>query len=104
MYALVEISGKQYRAEKGGVLKVDKLPQAKGESVEFTTVLMVREDEDVKIGAPYVEGASVKTTIADHGRDKKILVYKRKRRKNYSRTRGHRQSYTMISVNEISGA
>lgn len=103
MYALVEIKGKQYRAEKGAVLKVDKLNNASGDTVAFDSVLMVSDGDNVQIGTPYVDGAAVKTTVAEHGRDKKVVVYKFKRRKNYRRKRGHRQSYTMVRVDDITG-
>ena len=104
MYALVEIKGKQYRAEKGGVLKIDRVTQVKGESIDFSTVLLLRGDDSVQVGTPYVEGASVKATVTDHGRDKKIVVFKYKRRKSYRRKRGHRQQYTIVTVDEIVGA
>ncbi len=104
MYALVEIKGKQYRVENGSVLKVDKLEEAAGALVTFDSVLMVHDDAGVKVGTPYVDGVSVKTTVGEHGRGKKILVYKYKKRKNYRRTQGHRQSYTTVTVDEITSA
>lgn len=103
MYALVEIKGKQYRVEKGSELKVDKLEEASGESVTFDSVLLVHDDAGVKIGTPFLDGVSVRTIVAGHGRNKKIVVYKYKRRKNYRRTQGHRQYYTTVTVDEISG-
>ena len=104
MYALIEIKGKQYRVENGSVLKVDKLEEASGALVTFDSVLMVHDDSGVKVGTPYVDGASVKTTVGEHGRGKKIIVYKYKKRKNYRRTQGHRQSYTTVTVDEITSA
>ncbi|MAG13767.1 MAG: 50S ribosomal protein L21 [Spirochaetales bacterium] len=104
MYALVEIKGKQYKAEKGGVLKIDRITQVKGETIDFDTVLLVRGDDSVKVGTPYVDGASVKAVVEDHGRDKKVVVFKYKRRKNYRRKRGHRQHYTLVKVEDIIGA
>ena len=103
MYALVEIKGKQYRVEKGTALKVDKIDEAKGESIEFESVLMVHDDDGVKIGTPYLDGVKVKTTVEDHGRGKKVIVFKYKKRKNYRRKRGHRQSFTTVIVDEIAG-
>ena len=103
MYALVEIKGKQYRVEQGSTLRVDKLENPKGDSVVFDSVLLVHDDGGVKIGTPYLDGVSVKTTVGEHGRDKKVMVYKYKRRKNYRRTRGHRQSFTTVTVDEIAG-
>ena len=106
MYALIEIKGKQYKAEKGGLLKVDLFPNEKGSSVELGNVLLVRGDGDsnVKVGSPYVEGVTVKAVVEDHGRDKKILGFKYKKRKNYRKTWGHRQSFTLLKVEEIAGA
>ena len=104
MYALVEIRGKQYKAEKGVTLKIDRLSQVKGETVDFDNVLMLRDDDTIKVGTPYVDGAKVTTTVEDHGKDKKVLVYKFKRRKNYRRKQGHRQQYTLVKVEDIVGA
>ncbi|TVR33157.1 MAG: 50S ribosomal protein L21 [Spirochaetaceae bacterium] len=104
MYAMVEIAGKQYKAEPGSVLKVDRLAQDAGASLEFDSVLMLRDTETVKVGTPYVKGARVTAVVEEHGKDKKIIVFKYKRRKNYKRKRGHRQQYSVIRVGEILGA
>lgn len=104
MYAMVEIKGNQYRAEKGTVLTVQKVPSEKGDVVEFDSVLMVRDENSVKIGEPYVVGARVKAVVEDHLRDDKVIVHKYRRRKRYRRTRGHRQQYTVLRVEEITGA
>lgn len=103
MYALVEIKGKQYKAEKGTVLKVDLLSEEAGSKVEFDSVLLT-SDKEVKIGTPYVENAKVTATVDEHKKDKKILVMKYKRRKGYRRKQGHRQRFTLITVNDIKGA
>jgi large subunit ribosomal protein L21 len=103
MYAMVEIKGKQYRAEEGDLLKVDKFDAETGEVVELDSVLMVSSDSDVKIGEPYIDGAKIKATVEGHGKDKKIVVLKFKRRKNYKRKKGHRQQYSLLRVKEISG-
>lgn len=103
MYAMVEIGGSQYRAEKGARLKVQKVPTEKGEVIEFDKVLLVGGEKKVKVGEPYVKGASVKAVVEDHVRDSKVLVFKFKRRKRYRRTRGHRQHYTLLRVEEITG-
>ncbi|MBN2049518.1 MAG: 50S ribosomal protein L21 [Spirochaetales bacterium] len=103
MYALVEIKGKQYKAEKGALLKVDKLDRETGESVEFDSVLLV-SGEDVKVGTPYLSGVKVTATVEDQRRDKKVTIIKFRRRKNYRRKQGHRQTHTYIRVNEIAGA
>ena len=104
MYALVEIKGKQYKAEKGAVLKVDRIDSEKGESLEFDKVLMLSNDSDVKIGTPYVEGIKVQGSVEDQIKDKKVIVFKYKRRKNYRRTQGHRQQYTLVKIKDIVGA
>ena len=104
MYALVEIKGKQYKAEKGSLLKVDKLDQEEGSSVEFDTVLLTKDGEAVKVGSPYVKGAKVTATVGDTRKDKKVTVIKFKRRKGYRRKNGHRQQYTFLKVEGITGA
>lgn len=103
MYALVEIKGRQYRAEKGSVLRVDYFSQDKGASLEFDSVLLVSGDKDVKVGAPYVAGAKVKATIENHTKGDKVMVYKYKRRKSYHKMIGHRQNYTLIKIQDITG-
>lgn len=104
MYALVEIKGKQYKAEKGSVLKIDRLTEVKGESVNFESVLMLRDEGSVKVGTPYVKGAKVTATVEDHLKDSKVVVHKFKRRKNYRRKQGHRQQYTLVRVEDIVSA
>jgi len=103
MYAMVEIKGNQYKAEKGDLLTVDLVDSEKGDVVEFDSVLMLRDDAGVKIGEPYVAGAKVKAVVEDHVRAAKVIVHKYKRRKRYKRTRGHRQHYSLLRVEEITG-
>jgi large subunit ribosomal protein L21 len=100
---VVEILGKQYRAEKGALLKVDKLRGNAGEALEFDSVLLIADNDQVKVGTPFVAGARVKAVVEDHGRDRKVLVYKYKRRKDYHKMRGHRQHFTMIRIQDIEG-
>ncbi|MFP4363162.1 MAG: 50S ribosomal protein L21 [Spirochaetia bacterium] len=104
MYALVEIKGKQYKAEKGSVLKIDKLDNEKGDVVEFDSVLMVADDEKVTVGTPYVDGTKVTAVVEGNGKDKKIRVFKYKKRKGYRRTQGHRQQHSVIKVQDIVNA
>ena len=104
MYALIEIKGKQYKAEKGGLLKVDLFENDKGSSLELGHVLLVSGDSGVTVGSPYVDGVKVRAVVEDHGRDKKVVGFKYKKRKNYRRTWGHRQSYTLLKVEDIAGA
>jgi large subunit ribosomal protein L21 len=102
MYAVVEINGKQYRAEKGAVLKVDSFDAEKGSSLSLDKVLLL-SDEAVKVGAPYVPGAKVSAVVQDHVKGDKVIVFKYKPKKDYRRTQGHRQRYTLLRVEEILG-
>lgn len=104
MYAMVEIKGGQYRAEKGGLLTVQRVPSEQGDVVEFDTVLLLRDDAKVVIGEPYVAGARVKAVVQEQKRGDKVIVHKYKRRKRYRRTRGHRQHFTVLRVEEITSS
>ncbi len=104
MYALVEIKGKQYKAEKGSLLKVDRLNEDQGANVEFDSVVLTNNGDAVKVGSPFVKGAKIKATVQDTLKDKKVKVIKFKRRKGYRRHKGHRQQYTFIKVEDIIGA
>jgi large subunit ribosomal protein L21 len=104
MYALIDFKGKQYKAEKGSLLKVDLIEGEKGANVDIDSVLLVSNDGAVKVGAPYVAGASVKAVVEEHVKDKKIIVFKYIPKKDNRRKHGHRQGYTMIRVQDIIGA
>jgi large subunit ribosomal protein L21 len=104
MYAMVEIKGKQYKAEKDALLKVDKLAEEAGKKVEFDSVLLVGSEGDVKIGTPYVKGAKVSAEVVEHGKDKKVVVFKYRRRKDSMSKRGHRQQYSIIKVTGVNAA
>lgn len=101
MYAIVEIAGKQFRVEKDMKIKVPLLHQAVGESVEFDRVLLVDDGSGAKIGRPLVDGAKVGAKVLEHGRDDKIIVFKKKRRKGYKVKNGHRQHFTRIQVESL---
>ena len=101
MYAVVRTGGKQYRLGVGDSVKVEKLPDEVGNIVELSQILMVSDGGEVKVGTPLVPGASIKAEIVGHGRNKKIRVFKMKRRKQYRRTQGHRQAFTQLKVTEI---
>ena len=101
MYALVRTGGNQYQVACGDQIRVEKLEGNVGDSVAIEDVLMVVEGEEVKVGTPVLENAKVVAKIAEQGRDKKVLVFKKKRRKGYRLKRGHRQSYTAIKIEEI---
>jgi large subunit ribosomal protein L21 len=100
-YAVIRTGGKQYRVTPGDVLRIERLGGEVGTPVEFTEVLLTGGDDAVRIGTPLLEGVRVHGEIVGQGRDRKILVYKKKRRKNYRRRRGHRQSVTTVRVTEI---
>jgi len=102
MYAIVRTGGKQYQVACGDQLRVEKLEGNVGDHVDLTDVLLVADGEDVKVGQPVLEGAKVVAKIAEQGRAKKVLVFKKKRRKGYRVKRGHRQFYTALKIEEIS--
>nr|VFK03711.1 MAG: large subunit ribosomal protein L21 [Candidatus Kentron sp. H]VFK03949.1 MAG: large subunit ribosomal protein L21 [Candidatus Kentron sp. H]VFK06427.1 MAG: large subunit ribosomal protein L21 [Candidatus Kentron sp. H] len=101
MYAVVITGGKQYRVQVGDSLRVEKLTAEAGDSLILDKVLMVGAGENVTVGAPCVEGCVVSARVNSHGRGKKIRITKFKRRKNYRRTQGHRQSFTEIEITGI---
>ena len=102
MIAIVELGSHQYRVTQGDVLEVELLDKEPGEQVALSNVVaIVGEEGDLKVGKPYVEGAQVKATVMEHGKGKKIVVMKFKKRKNYRRKQGHRQWYTRLHIDEI---
>ena len=103
MYAVVKIKTPQYRVSREDTLQVPLLGGVDGDKVTFYEVLMVADGDDVKVGTPHVDGASVAAEILGHGRSRKIVVFKKKRRKNYRRKNGHRQGYTEIKITGIVG-
>ncbi len=103
MYAIIRSGGKQYRAEVGSTIDVDRLPQEVGDSIEISDVLLVANDDEARIGQPRVKGASVTATVVEQFRGKKIIVYKYRQRTNYRRKQGHRQYYTRLRIEDIKG-
>ena len=101
MYAVIKTGGKQYRVSEGQTLKIEKLPNEPGDSIEFDQVLMVGEGDDIKVGSPFVDGSKVKATVVAQARAKKINIIKFKRRKHYMRRMGHRQYYTEVKITGI---
>ncbi len=101
MYAVIRTGGKQYKVAAGGKLKIESLPVEVGSEVEIQEVLMVADGEKISIGAPTVAGAVVKATVLSHGRGKKVIIFKMRRRKHYRKTQGHRQNYTEIRIDGI---
>jgi len=104
MYAIITISGKQFKATEGTRIRIPKQSSESGTTLKFEEVLLLSNGADTKMGDPLVKGASVTATIIDHKRDKKILVYKKKRRKGYQRKNGHRQWFTDIEVTKINAS
>jgi large subunit ribosomal protein L21 len=102
MYAVIQTGGKQYRVAQGSTLKVEKLDAETGASVELDRVLMVADGDDIKVGAPFLEGGKVTATIKSHGRGKKVTIVKFRRRKHHMKRQGHRQAFTEIEVTGIS--
>jgi large subunit ribosomal protein L21 len=103
MYALVDILGKQYKVEQGSILDVDHLAKEKGEMVEFASVMMVSDGGSTRIGSPFIPGVSVRAVVEDHGRGRKLVFGKYKKKKNYRRRYGHRQQFSTIKVEGING-
>ena len=102
MYAVIESGGKQYKVSEGTVLKVEKLEAAAGDRLSIDKVLMVNDENgNVKVGNPLVNNARVEVEVMEQGRDKKVVVFKYKRRKNYRKKQGHRQPFTRIKVLKI---
>lgn len=101
MYALFEYKGKQYKAEKDALIQVDKIDAEKGAKIAIDSVLLVSDGDKVSVGAPYVQGAKVEVEVEDSFRDKKVLVFKYKSKKDYHRLIGHRQEYTRVRVKNI---
>ena len=104
MYAIVDIAGKQYKVSEGDKLKVASLNQKTGSGISFDKVFLTDNGKSIIVGTPSIRGANVSATIIEHGRDRKILVYKKKRRKGYQRKNGHRQGFTLLEINKIKTA
>ena len=103
MFAIIRADGRQYRVAKGDIIRFDRMKAEPGDSFETRQVLAIaEEDNKLKIGSPVVEGAKVEGTVLQHGNDKKIIVFKRKRRKTYRRKYGHRQDHTLVKIDKIS--
>ncbi len=100
-YAVIRTGGKQYRVAEGELVKIEKLAGEVGETITLADVLFVGGDDEVKIGVPLVENAKVTGEIVGQGRAKKVIVFKKKRRKSYSRQRGHRQYQTTLKITAI---
>lgn len=101
MYAIIETGGKQYKVQEGDVLFVEKLAADQGAKVTFDKVLLVSNEGSVNFGSPVVGGASVDAKVLDHGKEKKVIIFKYKAKKGYRRKQGHRQPYTKVQIEKI---
>ena len=102
MYAVIATGGKQYRVEKGGVLRIEKLAAETGATVEFNQVLLIADGEQVRFGAPLLAGGRVTASVEKHGKGDKVTIVKFRRRKHYMRQGTHRQPFTEVRITEIS--
>ncbi len=101
MYAIFETGGKQYKVQEGDVLFIEKLEAENDSVVTFDKVVTVGEGKKLKVGKPYLKGASIDATVIKSGKEKKIIVFKMKSKKNYRKKQGHRQPYTKIQISSI---
>ena len=102
MYAVIMTGGKQYRVSQGDKVRVEKLDAAEGDSIELDKVLMVVDGDDIKIGAPVLDGGKVTAQVKGHGRGDKVEIIKFRRRKHHMKRQGHRQAYTELEITGIS--
>ena len=102
MYAVIETGGKQYRVQEGDIITIEKLNAAVGDVVTFDKVLVLGEGKDIKVGAPYV-GTAVTGTVVENGKGQKVIIFKYKAKKDYRKKQGHRQPYTMVKIESLTG-
>ncbi|HYE09912.1 MAG TPA: 50S ribosomal protein L21 [Patescibacteria group bacterium] len=102
MYAIIKTGGKQYRVNEGDVISVEKLDVASGEKIVFDEILVVSNNGELQIGAPVVSGAKVEGTVVQQGKEKKVVVFKYKPKKDYRKKQGHRQPFTKVKIEKIS--
>ena len=100
-FAIIKTGGKQYKVKVSDILKVEKLPTIKEDKVEFKNILAYGDDKKVELGSPEIEGAKVEAEIVKNGKNRTVLVFKKRRRKNSRRKNGHRQQYSLIRINKI---
>ncbi len=102
MYAIIQSGGKQYKVQEGDVLRIEKVPGQAGQALTFKRVLFASNKNEVKVGTPLLADASVEAEILKNGRAKKVIVFKKKRRKGYAKKQGHRQEFTEVKILKIS--
>jgi len=103
MYAVIKTGGKQYRVQEGDVITVEKLNAEAGEVVKFEEVLLLNDGKEVKVGTPVVEGAAVTGTVVENGKGQKVIIFKYKAKKDYRKKQGHRQPYTKVRIESLTG-
>jgi len=101
MYAVIETGGKQYTVREGDVVKVEKLDLNEGDKCVFDKVLMINKDGELEVGRPFVEGAKVEGKVLRQAKDKKVVIYKYKSKKNYRKKQGHRQPFTLVEIGKL---
>lgn len=104
MYAVIKTGGKQYRVAQNDLLTIERLEGEPGATIEFSDVLMVGEGDSVKVGAPFVDGAKVTAELVDQARGPKVIAFKKRRRQNSRRKKGHRQQLSLVRITGIAGA
>ena len=103
MYAIIQNGGKQYRVSEGQMIRLETIDAEPGKSIDLNEILLIANDKEFKIGAPFVKGAKVKAEVVTHGRAKKIEILKFKRRKQHLKRMGHRQNFTQVKITKIEG-
>lgn len=103
MYAVIETGGKQYRVQEGDIITIEKIRAEVGEAVAFDKVLVLSDGNDVKVGTPYLD-AAVTGSVVEHGKGQKVIIFKYKAKKDYRKKQGHRQPYTMVKIESLTGA
>lgn len=101
MYAIVRTGGKQYNVSPGDIIQIEKVSAQPGDEITLNEVLLVKNQDVLRVGTPLLEDSAVKATVFNHGKAKKVRIFKFKRRKNYRRTMGHRQEFTRVQINDI---
>ncbi len=101
MYAIIETGGKQYRVQEGDSIRVEKLNFVDGDTIKFDKVLLVANDSNLNVGKPYIDGAVVEAKVEKQGKNKKVVVFKYKPKKDYRNKKGHRQPYTQVKIEKI---
>lgn len=104
MFAIIEAGGKQYKVEKGTTLSLEKIDAKEGGTIKIDKVLLISDNTNLKIGTPFVEGATVTAKVIAHEKGEKLRIFKMKAKDHYQRTQGHRQKYTSVEITDIKGA